>query len=142
MWKTAWKLKDTDFLIKTWYDKLSKTLKSNKLKNANSTMNNNISTASKYSKKPAKISGQESKVIKNPTPTIQKEILSDISKLSKATAKEKEVIARSIVAKLWVAKKDTIKALKIVKDYIKKYWAELKDKLWEMIDDINKITKK
>jgi len=50
LWKTAWKLKDTDFLIKTWYDKLSKTLKPNLKKNA-SNVDNNITTSIKYSDK-------------------------------------------------------------------------------------------
>jgi len=101
----------------------------------------------KVVKKPVKPTSKKVTKIKKPTKAIKKTIdkkgfvnpqaiLDDISKLPKATVKQTEAIARNIVKKLWVAKEHTLQALKIVKSYIKKYWAELKNKLWELFDDL------
>ena len=64
-------------------------------------------------------------------------ILDDIAKLGKKlTSIEKDKIAQNIVKNLWIAEQYSKQALKIVKDYIKKYWAELKNKLWELFDEL------
>ena len=45
-------------------------------------------------------------------------------------------LAVDITRRLWVAKQHVKEAIEIVKKYIKKYWAELKNKLGDLMDDI------
>ena len=62
----------------------------------------------------------------------------DMAKLWKkiVDTKEYDAIAKSIVSKASVAKNKLWEATKIVKEYIKKYWSELKDKLWDLFDEL------
>ena len=53
------KLKDPDFLVNEWYKKLSKTLSPKTIKNVRNNVGTNIPSATKYSNKPTKISGQK-----------------------------------------------------------------------------------
>jgi len=62
----------------------------------------------------------------------------DMAKLWKKIVdpKEYDAIAKSVVSKVSVAKNKLWEATKIVKEYIKKYWTELKDKLWDLFDEL------
>jgi len=64
-------------------------------------------------------------------------IYDDIAKLGKViNPKDAKVITKWILSKINVAKWKVTQATKIINDYIKKYWAKLKDKLWELFDDL------
>lgn len=124
LWKTAWKLKDTDFLIKTWYDKLSKTLKSNLKKNVNN-VDNNIITPIKYSEKSAKVSWQTK---------IKPSILSDREKSLLKPNQSKNVLNKpnKITSETWweVLKKKSIIS-KILPSNFKEKAQDLVDKVAE-----------
>lgn len=96
LWKVYSKLKDADFLVNEWYKKLSQSLTPKTIKNVS---NRNINPASviKYSKKSAKISGQEWKIVK-PSVT-PKKVLKPSTPIKKVVTQEKVIKKPSTVKK-------------------------------------------
>lgn len=157
LWKTAWKLKDADFLIKTWYEKLSKTLKSNLKKNVNN-VDNNISTAIKYSEKPTKISWQKQvKLLKPNQPTNvsnKPTILKPKETAPTTPLKTKPFNKSETIKKLQTLTKDNVddvvksittdktklaQVKQVIEKYLKEYWENIKNYLWLLADDIADI---
>ena len=103
LWKVYWKLKDVDFLIKEWYNKLWKSLSTKTIKNVNN-INPNISSASKYSKKPTKTSWQKQVIKKTlglPQKATTKPIITPQTKQAGQQITDKAIIQES---KKWLEK--------------------------------------
>ncbi len=64
-------------------------------------------------------------------------IADDLKKITKKmTTNQIDDVVRGIVTKMWVAKDKIVQVSKIVREWVKKEWQNLKNKLWDMLDDI------
>ncbi len=62
--------------------------------------------------------------------------LAAIKALPVKTAKEIDTVTNRILDWITVSKANAAAAWVIIRDFLKKYWAEFKDKLWELFDDL------
>lgn len=162
IWKTLeWIIEKTPLSKeKTVISRAGKTLKSKKTKNANINRNttntsntwNKSNTKSGIIPKPKLIGSNNGKVVKTITKTKKKptkkiikktvnekdEIIKDLKKLTWKIRTPDQIkrVATDISKKLWISKEKIWEVVKIINQYIKKYWAELKNKLRDLSDEI------